>query len=119
MHARAARNTCARRSASRIPTRGGIVTPPCMLLHLSYDTLLGLVFQSNVRYIISETTEDKRIKAAEMTMKSRYLDEARRRVLVYDGAMGTQIHNLALRPEDYGGATQDGCPEILVLTRPD
>src|SRR5215468_8202529 len=54
-----------------------------------------------------------------MTTKSRYLDEARRRVLVYDGAMGTQIHNLALRPEDYGGPAQDGCPEILAVTRPD
>ncbi|HEV8192838.1 MAG TPA: homocysteine S-methyltransferase family protein, partial [Ktedonobacterales bacterium] len=54
-----------------------------------------------------------------MTMKSRYLDEARQRVLVYDGAMGTQIHNLGLHPEDYGGAVQDGCPEILAITQPD
>jgi 5-methyltetrahydrofolate--homocysteine methyltransferase len=58
-------------------------------------------------------------RAAAMTIKSRYLEEARRRVLVYDGAMGTQIHNLTLSPEDYGGAAQDGCPEILAITRPD
>src|SRR5579859_5647493 len=54
-----------------------------------------------------------------MTTKSRYLEEARGRVLVYDGAMGTQILDLGLRAEDYGGAAQDGCPEILVVTRPD
>src|SRR5579859_5777767 len=54
-----------------------------------------------------------------MTTKSRYLEEARGRVLVYDGAMGTQIMDLGLTAEDYGGAAQDGCPEILVVTRPD
>jgi 5-methyltetrahydrofolate--homocysteine methyltransferase len=54
-----------------------------------------------------------------MPIQSRYLDEARRRVLIYDGAMGTQILNLALTADDYGGAQYDGCPEILVVTRPD
>jgi 5-methyltetrahydrofolate--homocysteine methyltransferase len=54
-----------------------------------------------------------------MTIQSRYLDEVRRRVLVYDGAMGTQILNLGLSAEDYGGASQDGCPEVLAVTRPD
>ncbi len=49
----------------------------------------------------------------------RYLDEVKRRVLIYDGAMGTQIQNLALSAADYGGAAYDGCPEILVVTRPD
>jgi 5-methyltetrahydrofolate--homocysteine methyltransferase len=53
-----------------------------------------------------------------MAQQSRYLDEARQRVLVYDGAMGTQIHNLGLTAADFGGPAQDGCPEILVLTRP-
>src|SRR5579859_1779620 len=54
-----------------------------------------------------------------MTQTSQYLDTIRQRVVVFDGAMGTQIMNLALTAEDYGGAAQDGCPEILVLTRPD
>ncbi len=39
-----------------------------------------------------------------MPIQSRYLEEARRRVLIYDGAMGTQILNLALTADDYGGA---------------
>ncbi len=54
-----------------------------------------------------------------MTSESRYLEEARRRVLIYDGAMGTQILNLALTADDYGGAALEGCPEILAVTRPD
>ena len=50
---------------------------------------------------------------------SRYLAEARRRVLIYDGAMGTQIHDLGLSAADYGDERYDGCPEILAVTRPD
>jgi 5-methyltetrahydrofolate--homocysteine methyltransferase len=47
------------------------------------------------------------------------LEEIRNRILVYDGAMGTQILDLNLAAADYGGPTQDGCPEILAVTRPD
>ncbi|HEY8376327.1 MAG TPA: homocysteine S-methyltransferase family protein, partial [Nannocystis sp.] len=39
------------------------------------------------------------------------------RVLVCDGAMGTMIQARGLGPDDYGG--HDGCPEVLVRTRPD
>ncbi|HZC78055.1 MAG TPA: homocysteine S-methyltransferase family protein, partial [Ktedonobacterales bacterium] len=54
-----------------------------------------------------------------MATTSRYLEEIRNRVLVYDGAMGTQILDLNLAAPDYGGPAQDGCPEILAVTRPD
>jgi len=40
-----------------------------------------------------------------------------RRVLVFDGAMGTQIQGHALQPSEYGG--KDGANDLLVLTRPD
>ncbi|MGH2516720.1 MAG: homocysteine S-methyltransferase family protein, partial [Ktedonobacterales bacterium] len=56
---------------------------------------------------------------SQTSANSSYLDIIRQRVVVFDGAMGTQIMNLNLTTEDYGGAVQDGCPEILVLTRPD
>ncbi len=42
------------------------------------------------------------------------LDE---RVLIFDGAMGTSIHERDLTLQDYGG--KENCPEILVATRPD
>jgi 5-methyltetrahydrofolate--homocysteine methyltransferase len=54
-----------------------------------------------------------------MSQVSRYLEAALQRVIVFDGAMGTMIQNLGLEAADYGGESQDGCPEILVLTRPD
>ncbi|HEY8313640.1 MAG TPA: homocysteine S-methyltransferase family protein, partial [Candidatus Baltobacteraceae bacterium] len=45
----------------------------------------------------------------------RLLDE---RVLVFDGAMGTQLMALELSDDDFGGARYHGCNEALVLTRP-
>jgi len=66
------------------------------------------------------------------------LDVLAERVLVFDGAMGTQIQSAELDPSDFvlrapsgasarvieaaqrlGGVTLDGCNEILCLTRPD
>ena len=41
------------------------------------------------------------------------------RILVLDGAMGTQIQNRNLTAADFGGNVYEGCNEQLVLTRPD
>ncbi len=46
----------------------------------------------------------------------RALDE---RVLVFDGAMGTELMAMELAAEDYGGAAFHGCNEAIVLARPD
>src|ERR1700682_5737605 len=51
--------------------------------------------------------------------QSRYLDELERRVLIYDGAMGTNIQRYNLSAEDFGGKALEGCNDNLVLTRPD
>src|ERR1700686_2174394 len=50
--------------------------------------------------------------------QSRYLDELSRRVLIYDGAMGTNIQRYNLSAEDFGGKALEGCNDNLVLTRP-
>src|SRR5438067_40444 len=50
---------------------------------------------------------------------SRYLDELKKRVLIYDGAMGTNIQRYNLKPEDFGGKALEGCNDNLVRTRPD
>src|SRR5215216_5943305 len=55
----------------------------------------------------------------ERKIESRYLDELARRVLVYDGAMGTNIQRYHLTAEDFGGKSLEGCNDHLVLTRPD
>jgi 5-methyltetrahydrofolate--homocysteine methyltransferase len=40
-------------------------------------------------------------------------------VLIFDGAMGTNIQRHHLGAEDFGGTTLEGCNDHLVLTRPD
>ena len=54
-----------------------------------------------------------------LPLKSGYLDAVKSRVLVYDGAMGTNIQRHHLTPEDFGGKSLEGCNDHLVLTRPD
>ena len=41
------------------------------------------------------------------------------RILIIDGAMGTQIQARDLGPDDFGGADYEGCNEYLNITRPD
>ena len=48
-----------------------------------------------------------------------YLDAARDRVLIYDGAFGTYMQEQGLTADDFGGPALEGCNEMLVLTRPD
>ncbi len=52
-----------------------------------------------------------------MTTSSRYLEELRRRVLVFDGAFGSTVLNMELSSEDYGGHA--GCNDYLPISRPD
>jgi 5-methyltetrahydrofolate--homocysteine methyltransferase len=51
--------------------------------------------------------------------ESRYLAELERRVLIYDGAMGTSIQARDLSAEDFGGPGLEGCNDYLVITRPE
>jgi 5-methyltetrahydrofolate--homocysteine methyltransferase len=48
-----------------------------------------------------------------------YLKALSERVLIYDGAMGTNIQLHHPTPEDFGGKSLEGCNDHLVLTRPD
>jgi len=50
---------------------------------------------------------------------SQFLDTLKERIIVFDGAMGTnlQVQNLTL--EDFGGLRFEGCNENLLVTRPD
>lgn len=50
---------------------------------------------------------------------SHYLQALAQRVLLFDGAMGTQLMALDLIAEDFGGAPYQGCNEALVLHRPE
>jgi len=48
-----------------------------------------------------------------------YLNALDQRVLVFDGAMGTNIQLHHPTAEDFGGKSLEGCNDHLVLTRPD
>src|SRR5215470_3287311 len=49
---------------------------------------------------------------------SKFLETLAQRVIIYDGAMGTNIQSYQLSAQDYGGQKTEGCNEYLVLTKP-
>jgi 5-methyltetrahydrofolate--homocysteine methyltransferase len=49
---------------------------------------------------------------------SEFLEALKERIVVFDGAMGTNLQVQNLTVEDYGGPQFEGCPEYLVLTKP-
>lgn len=54
-----------------------------------------------------------------MPANLRYVDAVKNHVLIYDGAMGTNIQRYNLTAEDFGGEKLNGCNDYLVITRPD
>ena len=50
---------------------------------------------------------------------SSYLEAASHRVVVFDGAMGTNLQLMNLTADDFGGPDLEGCNELLVVSRPD
>ena len=48
-----------------------------------------------------------------------YLDAARERVVVFDGAFGTYVQSRNLSADDFGGPELEGCNELLAITRPE
>ena len=54
-----------------------------------------------------------------MNTCSSYLELARERVVIFDGATGTNLQLRELSAHDFGGVSLEGCNEMLCLTRPD
>ena len=48
-----------------------------------------------------------------------YLSALARRVLIYDGATGTNLQLQELPADAFGGSAFEGCNEILSVTKPD
>jgi 5-methyltetrahydrofolate--homocysteine methyltransferase len=48
-----------------------------------------------------------------------YLDALAAKVVVFDGAMGTELQRRALTATDFGGEAFDGCNDYLVLQKPE
>ena len=48
-----------------------------------------------------------------------FLDILKERIVVFDGAMGTNLHAQDLTVDDYGGPQFEGCPEHLLISKPE
>src|ERR1041385_7214275 len=48
----------------------------------------------------------------------KYLDALEKKVLVYDGAMGTSLQKQNLTAEQFGGEQYNGCNDYLVISYP-
>src|SRR5580692_6366933 len=71
-----------------------------------------------------EATEAKTVRGQHFPARypvgvADFLDDARQRVIIYDGATGTNLQMRQLGPDDFGGPSYEGCNEVLVDTRPD
>ncbi len=49
----------------------------------------------------------------------RYLDALDQKVMVFDGAMGTNLQKMNLTPKEFGGEQYNGCNDYLVISCPD
>ncbi len=54
-----------------------------------------------------------------MAPQSSYLKAVQERVVIFDGATGTNLQLANLNADDFGGIELEGCNELLVATRPD
>src|SRR5579863_1420117 len=63
--------------------------------------------------------ETPRPPFARPSLNDPYLRALSERVLIYDGATGTNFQLQDLHADDFGGAAFEGCNEMLVVTRPD
>jgi 5-methyltetrahydrofolate--homocysteine methyltransferase len=53
-----------------------------------------------------------------MTNKPTFIDTIQRRVVFFDGAMGTEIQNRNLSPSDFGGDELEGANDWLTIAKP-
>ena len=52
-------------------------------------------------------------------LQSRFLEEVQKRVVIYDGAMGTSLQKQNLTAEHFGGEQYNGCNDYLVISYPE
>src|SRR5918912_202760 len=50
---------------------------------------------------------------------SNFLDALKERIVVFDGAMGTNLQAQNLTVDDFGGPQFEGCPEYLLISKPE
>jgi 5-methyltetrahydrofolate--homocysteine methyltransferase len=61
----------------------------------------------------------KRVSSMENLLNDPFMKALHQKVLVYDGAMGTNLQKMDLSPEDFGGTRFVGCNDHLVISKPE
>ncbi len=59
------------------------------------------------------------LREASLIFMSQFLDLLKEKVIVFDGAMGSNLQSLDLTIDDWGGPEFENCSENLLYTRPD
>jgi len=76
----------------------------------------GLNFVGQAFLPVPGGRTDKNVCPSEMAS---FLETLKDRIVVFDGAMGTNLQTQNLTVDDYGGAQFEGCPEYLLISKPD
>jgi 5-methyltetrahydrofolate--homocysteine methyltransferase len=85
-------------------------------------SLLRGFFLKASRATLTGWNQGKRSKSLSQTRtytNRAYLDELEKRVLVYDGAMGTSLQSQNLTAAHFGGERYEGCNDFLVISFPE
>ncbi len=61
----------------------------------------------------------KKQSQGETELRHPFLDKLREEVVLFDGAMGTNLQRQNLTPDDFGGEERAGCNEYLVISKPE
>src|SRR3982750_1227129 len=69
--------------------------------------------------MITSLSKIRNCSMTEANYKLTYLEALRSRILIFDGAMGTNIDTFNLTAADFGGEQTNGNRDYLVITRPD
>ncbi|OZH51241.1 hypothetical protein AFK68_32330 [Hydrocoleum sp. CS-953] len=72
--------------------------------------------------LVQAATSMLSIETPKPQLKTSFLQRLQSRerpVIIFDGAMGTNIQSQNLTTEDFGGAKYEGCNEYLVITKPE
>ena len=57
--------------------------------------------------------------STEFFLMTAFLDLLKEKIIVFDGAMGSNLQSLDLTIDDWGGPNFENCSENLLYTRPD
>ena len=69
-------------------------------------------------FLLSTGIDGRRAPWKENIQTASILDALKQRVLIFDGAMGTNLQKMNLTAKEFGGEKTDGCNDYLVLSLP-